>query len=391
MDNNEKDEFFELKINFASQVLHKIDELEQSILQLENEKNEEVIKKILRNLISEFHSIKGSSGALQFDAVKIICHKVEDVVLSEGVLGLGNRVEELLKYCDVIRDYFSIFNADHSIYDNVFVVKHKDIFENTSLKKKSLQEESQDLKILNVLVLGIQSTLIKNLKKCLPSYDLRVSFASNSVNAIERISKEKFDIMLSSYFVEPINGLSLCAAIKCQWPKSDLKFILLPSQDLDRDALTEMVHLVPDKIIYKSIDMYNQFSTYIMSMSHQRMPLTKIICFDDEESILALYQLVLGELKNVQVKYISSQVEFIREMKNFRPELTISDVNMPNVNINGLLAQYKVQSKFIFVTGDTTSTLCKQLSNEGALGVIDKADILEGLIAHIKKYGFEFS
>lgn len=391
MDLLENDEYLELRTNYSQEVLGRLALIENQILLLEKEIDPSKLKNIVRQLMAEFHSIKGNSAALRFEAVKIICHKVEDLVLSDENEALKNKVEILLNYVDSIKDYFTIYSLDKSIDDNVFVIKHKDIFENLSLIKAKKKESTERKLHLNVLVVGISSTIIKNIKKALPSVDFQISFANSSVNAIERIAKEKFDLVFSSYFVEPLNGLSLCMAIKNQWPKSDIKFVLMPSQEIEVKFKEQVSKLNPDAIFIKNADLYDNLSKFIKSIYFKNKVISKIICFDDEESIISLYQIAFEDLKQVQVRFITKELDFIKQIEEFRPDLVISDVHLPNINVTSILKKYLNSSDFIFITGDTESSMSKTLLKEGAVAIWDKAEIVSGLVAHLRLLEYEIN
>ncbi len=390
----DNDEFFELKLNFASQVIHKLVEIEQLILKLESENDSAVLKSISRQLLSEFHSIKGSSGALVFESIKIICHKVEDIVLTDGILGLNNKVELLLTYTDAIKNYFETFIHFKAVDEDNFIQNHKNIFENIIIKK----DESDKPKIqhisLNVLAVGLPPLLMKNLLKSASGFDLHISYASNSVNALERISKEKYQFVLSSYFMEPLNGVSLCAAIKLQWPKSEMKFILFPSQNVDLPFAANFGSICPDKIILKDQDMYSDFAKYLGDIFKRSHQIKKIAFLDDDKNILELYKMTFDSLDEVEKLYIDPDSNIKEELINFKPDLIISDVNMPNVEVLNLLKLFTDKGRdsidFIFITGDLSGPYCKKLLDSGAIAIFDKSSITEDLIEKCEALGYQF-
>lgn len=388
------DEFLELKLNFAVHVIQKLDEIEQLILSLENEKNQDALKSISRRLLAEFHSIKGSSGALVFESIKIICHKVEDIVLTEGIVGLNDKVEILLVYKDAIKNYFESFVKDKKIDEEIFVKNHSNIFENIVHEQVQSNKTLQSRLGLNVLVVGLPQIIVKKLVKSAEGFDLRLSYAANSVNAIERIAKEKYHLVLVSYFIEPINGLSLCASLKIQWPKSDLKFILFPSQEVEFFSSEEFKKISPDKIILKTQNMYSEFSDYLSSTFKQNRNVKKVAFLDDEINILDLYKITFEDLNEIEKIFIVPNENIEDDLVKFKPDLIISDINMPNVDVVQLLESFlkkeEIRPDFIFITGDLNGEKSKKLLESGARAVFEKNIITFDLIPQCEKLGFEF-
>ena len=375
----DNEEFFELKNNFASQVLQRIGELEGLILKIEEENDESKLKEISRQLLAEFHSIKGSSGAFHFECSKVICHKVEDIIQTEGTIGLKNRVDLLLLYCDTISHYFNLFIKLKNIDEKKFIDDHKNIFENLLIVKAPGHDVNKNLQLLNVLVVGLPNTLLKNLNKSISHhYELKLSFATTSIEAIEKISKDNFHLVLSSYFIEPINGVALCASLKCQRLENSWKFILFPSQNVELGDLKNKPNLLPDKIILKDQEMYRHFSDYLVETFKVNRKYNRVAFLDDDQGILDLYKMMFDNLGVIEKKYINPSLEWENELKSFAPDLVVSDVNMPNVNIFDFLKNIKTHSEnpdVVFVTGDTELPICQKIKNAGIVALCDKSDI----------------
>jgi len=381
----------DFRISYASDVTRQIDKIESIVLKLENEIEPEITRNLLRKLLAEFHSIKGNSAALNFESVKIICHKVEDLMISEIDTSNKVKAEIIFKYLDAIKEYFNKFKSNGRIDESDYIQKYDDIFTNVELinQKKIINKEVKFH--LNILIIGIPMTIIKNLKRMIPSIEFQVSVASNSTNAIERIAKEKFDLIISSYFIEPINGLTLCLATKSQWPNLNTKFILLPSQKLELQKNLLDSKYCPDIIIEKDENLHSKIVKYIKKLYLNYKEVKKIICFDDEENILELYKLIFDFIPNIEIRYIISESEFIKQIEEFKPELILSDVHLNNFSASGILKKYSHQSNFIFITGDTDSPQAKKLIKDGAIAIWEKSVITTDLIPKLIELEFEIS
>jgi DNA-binding NarL/FixJ family response regulator len=299
----------------------------------------------------------------------------------------------LLVYTDAIKNYFETFIQTKSVDEASFIETHKNIFENIVSKKEESGKPKHQLVSLNALAVGLPPLLIKNLLKNASNFDLHISYASNSVNALERVAKEKYQLVLSSYFIEPLNGVSLCAAIKLQWPKSEIKFILFPSQDVELPSEENFGRICPDKIILKDQDMYSEFTKYLEDLFIKNKQIKKIAFLDDDKNILDLYRMTFDDLDEVEKLYIDPESNIKEELIKFKPDLIISDVNMPNVEILNLLKLFTDKGSnsmdFIFVTGDSKSPYCKKLLEFGAKGILEKSSITSDLIEQCESLGYQ--
>lgn len=384
------DSYDEFRQNYASEIFSQIDTIESIVLKLETESNQIITKELNRKLMANFHSIKGNAAALNFESVKIICHKVEDLMISETETSIKLKTEVILKYLDSIKDYFNIFTLHGQINEQGFTEKHADIFSNAELINQKKIINSKINIHLNILIIGIPMSIIKNIKRMLPTLDFQVSIAPNSINALERIAREKFDIIISSYFVEPINGLTLSLTIKSEWPKLASKYILLPSQKINFANHSSDKNLLPDIIIEKDEKLIAELSNYIKISFLNHREVKKILCFDDEENILELYKMIFAELNDIEFKFIISESEYIKQLDEFKPDLVFSDVHLMHFNVGGILKKYVSQSSFIFITGDPESQQAKKLVKEGALAIWDKSVIASDLFPKLAELGISF-
>jgi PleD family two-component response regulator len=389
MKNTIFDSLDDFRQNYASEIVSQIDSIESIVLQLENETNPPLAKELNRKLMAGIHSIKGNAAALNFESVKIICHKIEDLMISEIDTSIKIKTEVILKFLDSIKDYFYLFTKNGTIDEHDFTLKHVDIFSNAELiNQKKIINDYKKIH-LNILIIGIPMSIINNVKRVLPNLDFQVSFAHNSINALERIAREKFDIIISSYFLEPINGLTLSLTIKSEWPNLESKYILLPSQKINLSNHNSNLKLLPDIIIEKNESLISELSTYIKKNFLNYREIKKILCFDDEENILEIYKMIFSESYNVEVKYILSESEYIKQLEEYKPDLVLSDVHLNHFNVGGILKKYSSQTSFIFITGDPESQQSKKLTKDGALAIWDKSVIATDLIPKLAELGIE--
>ncbi len=115
--------------------------------------------------------------------------------------------------------------------------------------------------------------------------------------------------------------------------------------------------------------------------------------------ILEVYQAEADKLQG-NFKFINTQSSDYEDIIfKFTPDLIISDINMPNVNIVDFYKKFsqmksldsqtgKVKkTKILFFTGDIGSETSKNLLKLGAHGVFDKGDIVSDLSSILAVHG----
>ncbi len=381
------DFILELQLSFCDAIAPRIDEIIQEIINLEKLNNVDEIQTSIRHLLGEFHSIKGSSSAIQFKTIQSLCHKVEDIIIENKDLNLKNQIENLLKYCDVITEYALTFKQKRYVDDALFLSKHRSVFEKVQPPKNSKAEKRSIT--IKVLAVGIPLTIINNLKKYNLDIKLDIAYSNSSADALSRFSIENFDLVISSYFIDPIDGISFCIALKNQWKDKKFKFILLPSQELNGNLFPQDTRLLPDQIIIKDQKMYQLFSEFCLSLF--RSEIKKILFIDDDPTILEIYKSILEDAVSCETYFISPSGDLVDNINKISPDLIVSDVNMPLVNIDELFADISLatnkKTKFIFITGDADTPLCQDLFKNGALAIFEKSSIINDLVDHLATFG----
>ncbi len=106
---SENDNIEKLKEIFKAEVDELIENAEESLVNLEKEKeNEELINEVFRT----FHSIKGSAGLVGFEDLARFSHKVESVLdrVRQGELKITkNLISQILESIDIIKNYIDSY------------------------------------------------------------------------------------------------------------------------------------------------------------------------------------------------------------------------------------------------------------------------------------------
>ena len=102
-------------------------------------------------------------------------------------------------------------------------------------------------------------------------------------------------------------------------------------------------------------------------------PLSKLLVVDDDVDILKVAKFALKRLENVEIKFLNSGEEAIKEALTFQPDLIILDVMMPKMDGVSTLQALRLlptmaHTPIIFFTAKVRKD---ELSNYRHLGVID--------------------
>ena len=119
-------------------------------------------------------------------------------------------------------------------------------------------------------------------------------------------------------------------------------------------------------------------------------PLTKILCIDDEQDILALTVMCLESMGGYQVAGCSNGREGIAKAKEFRPDLITVDMMMPDMDGRMVLAALKADPELagipvVFMTAKAQDSDIANYKNAGAAGVLPKPFDPMAISAEIQK------
>ncbi|HOJ50074.1 MAG TPA: Hpt domain-containing protein [Spirochaetota bacterium] len=224
----------EIKDEFLETFQERIDALNNGLLEIENNsKNIEVLKDVYRTL----HNIKGTAGTLGFDEISIIAHRMEDII-SINLDSPDNVVKKLdLLYKDIDRmsELVLLYKEGKEI--------RKDINE------KGIVEDRKYVMIIEFSKV-IRNTIINKLKN---KYSILIS--DDPIEALKRIILEPVTLLITSKELEYIDGITLIKIIKDIPFKSNIKTILLTSNDVNSN--------IPDFIIKKDSKFLEKFENII--------------------------------------------------------------------------------------------------------------------------------
>jgi CheY-like chemotaxis protein/HPt (histidine-containing phosphotransfer) domain-containing protein len=404
----EGDKLLELRIGFMQSAHEKLDNIEALVLSAEKKQNQETSKAVLKDILSILHSLKGTARSYKFDALAIITHKLEDFItelLNHNKIISSEELSKMLKFTDLLTSYCQQFLAHKSVDDADFQLRFQHLFSVTNLKKESTKRIILSNIKIQVLVVGINKTIMKQVYMGFTDINHDVSFAADPLEAFHRISQEKFDIIISSYVMDPIDGISFSLAVKNQWHEKAPKIVMLCTEKLTIELKHDQA-LLPDKILIKSLSLPLELNEYLQQefsiFTKPKIPqaekpkkMVKSIYFvEDDQNILDLFLMVFTEKKDVVLFNEVTKSDPFDRISQLFPDLIICDIHVPNVDTMRLLLKLKTDESLshipvVYFTGDPNQPIASELLRLGALGVLDKTIILTSMFEELEKLGID--
>lgn len=219
MGTDEAERLFDaLRAEYVAKVPETLAGLERQVV--EWPAGENVSKELLRDI----HSLKGTAGTYGLGFATSVCHNLEDF-LSEGKDGTASEhdayLDHVLGFLDIIRDYVAHVIAGGDASGGEFEAKLDALLHPGENRKQ------------RVLIVEPGKSMSRLLGKLLDSHGLSFSTSRSGYEALGRLTREKYDGILTSYETSDISGISLAKAARAIEEIADgLKIILVTANDL---------------------------------------------------------------------------------------------------------------------------------------------------------------
>lgn len=375
-----EDDFKNLQDEYAHELPELIDLIEKNLIKLEERVDMDASLKDLKRVV---HSIKGTAGSYEFGWVSSLCHQFEDHLddIIESCLDLPkDRAQEFFNYIDLFRKYVNDFlkqSVDEELYTKSLL----------SLRNIDLPKGEDEPK--KVLIIESASTLLKAYKLLISSLNMSYATAMSGREGFERMLIEKYDYLITGHATGLVDGPCLIAISKVfNGESKGVKTILTTSVD----ELSLVPEQKPDFLVEKKLGMMEKIK-FILQGIEENLPVTKnhivdkILCIDDDESVLKLLRLSLSKIEGVQVECASSLSDGVSLLNSFKPNLILLDYFLEDQTglelLKELRSVYQYKKDVIFLTAATKEDDLQKIYNSGALGVIPKPFVAKRLYISI--------
>jgi CheY-like chemotaxis protein/HPt (histidine-containing phosphotransfer) domain-containing protein len=403
----ENDELAELRLKFIQSAQERVESIEILILKAEGQKTQEANKGVLKEIYSLSHTIKGSARVYKFEGIAFICHKIEDYIselLNHQKIVSAEELTYLLKHVDLLGSYFKEFIEFKKVDDK----KYQEIYTKQFIAPLAHSDTGTKVALSNIkiqiLIVGINKTILKQVYMALGDLNYKISFAADALEAFDRLALEKFDLIISSYIMNPIDGLSFSLAVKNQWRDRVPKILLLASEPIQ---IPYDKSIAPDHVFIKSLNLPQEMKTYLekeYSLFKKNAPppvpkkarnkVKSIYFVEDDPNILELFLMVFSTKKDVVLFNEVTTSDPYNRLIQMAPDLIICDIHVPNVDILSLLLKIKTSEELsktpvVIFTGDPDQPMAAKLLKVGALAVLDKTIILTSMFEELEKVGID--
>ena len=216
-----------LQQNFIEELVDSLDELEQLILNIES--NDAIdLDEGIQNLYRHVHSLKGRGGIFGYPVITRICHQLEDNLTQyydDSGLSVAELVDQSLQYHDLLRSAYALIINKASTFKEI---------EDALLSK----QQAKNVGRFRCLVVDDSNTYRMLYKQTLQPFNVEAVFLEDGYEALGRLLYEKFDLVISSYEIGCLNGVTLINALrKSKSANKEIPCILITSSTAAVDGL----------------------------------------------------------------------------------------------------------------------------------------------------------
>lgn len=333
-----------------------LETLENLILRLAHSNND---RANLTNILRLAHSLKGSAGSYGFHLLSTLFHRMEDhlVVLDFTNSSLTDTIDTLLKFKDDLESVFCAYkNKDHSLLEKFQI-------------KLGLQEKQADLspqedheKPYRILLVETSKVIVSSIITTLQDFNIEISTLKDGYEALGRLLKEKFDLLIIGGQVSTIDAANLIEILKIlPNANQDIAMVVLSSsKDKFSNLASHKLHILEKGpllrqdllVLLKHVPLKKV--NLLKEDFHQR-PLSLWV-LDDSVEIHKLIDISFKKFPHVHITHFETAAMVEEKIKTEAPDLILLDVQMPEINGDELFKNLKAKGllrdrKVAFLTG----------------------------------------
>lgn len=371
---------------YLEEFIQKLSEVETLVLGFSRDISKK--KNLLKEISHTLHSLKGTAGSYGFELLSILCHKMEDLIAVSEFSRNEKLVDELLKIKDLMLKLSEIYKKNDLPSLELFRRHYGISYSHSHTPYVTIFENSSEVNLpaveKKIKVLVCESSKIISRKYCevLSEFNVEVSIARDGYEALGRMLKEHFDVLLTSLRVPLIDAIGLVAVLESiPNPNKNIKSVIVTSSK----NLNEKLKKDKIRIIEKSVNFENDLKVSLESMipyrekakSSQNLNPYKVLLIDDSPEIHKLMSASIKKFNNIKLVncYDPLQAEdfIIRE----KPDIILLDVQMPQISGEELFVRLQMRNLLkniivIFLTALDSQKDINRLSSMGPRAIFKK-------------------
>lgn len=359
--------------------LETLEELERLYVSVENNFAASHLNDIIRELMGKLHSLKGSLASYEFIGASKMLHRSEDIVeqIRLGAIGRGgDLINELFNILDQLRKYFQDY------------LDGKSVDEDSEISKENISNYI----CINVIVAGgLFKGVVRSLFEEIKGACFNFYYAKDQQEAISLYQRFQVELIVSSYSMPGGNGIGLIKEIKKISQGREPKILLVATTQLSEEELK-----IPDGVIplggeakIKVFEFLNTHMKFALNPASEILnePISKIkrvVYIDDDYDMINLVQLIFLNLPQYNTRYINDTSDIIGQLKIYRPDLILCDLNIPEYDGRKILTDVRndpdlATALFVFITGEDSPQIKLELKNLGSDGMLSKSTLRKSI------------
>lgn len=220
MDSRANELLAQLRKSYIAELPGKLEELELLIIALQHDDD---FQAGYDELFRKVHSLKGGAGTYGLPVLSTICHRLEDQLrLIDKKVSRRRRkdIDNWLAHVDLLRQAFSGIGVGQEAFPEI----------EAALEKLHDDAFPAQLRVAMVVHSRTTTLLCERVLKPLGAHFVEFD---DGLHALERLLRDRFDLMLVTAEVSTLNGLALLAALRLSGTvNKNLKAVLLTSRPL---------------------------------------------------------------------------------------------------------------------------------------------------------------
>ena len=240
-----------------------------------------------------------------------------------------------------------------------------------------------------ILVIDQSNAFRKSVIKTLRPLQTEVTEAANGRQAIDMISENGYDVVLSSLEMPEFDGIDFCRRLKTDTKTQSIPVVITSGLDSDQKR-DQAFHAGAAACVSKNDgpDHLLQVVEQILSQAtfhRERL----ILVVDDSRTTLKIVRQGLKQA-GFQVIVAQNGKEALKQLDHQRPDLIISDIDMPEMNGFELCSKMKSNPNwsgipFVVMSANGDRSHMRRMLQEGAASYICKPFPIEQLVILVEK------
>ncbi len=211
----------QIQREFIDASIERLDQLDNMLIAMR--RKDEAFSETLGDFLRHVHSLKGQGGTFDLPAITHIAHALEDYVEVSPNIG-EKELDGVQIYCDRMR---RVFETGENPPDDEL----QQLLRLSTAGMNAEEIAGQDRKAVDMLLVMPKGLQRKIIAQELDSCGFRVIIAKNPIQALDLALTHGSQMVLATMVMQPITGLELARCMRQIKKTSDVRFILMTSDD----------------------------------------------------------------------------------------------------------------------------------------------------------------